>query len=248
VTTWTRGRWVGVALPDGTSRHDWVPEEQSPSPDGKPGLWHIVGESGEQGRWEWHPALAAKAPPPARAGAANGRPPASGPSSTHYRPYRAIWLPSWLGTKRPLLISNRATVLGAVAAVAALAVLAFAVVAFTIGGSDEPGAPAASRATAPRSADLEFPKVSGPWTLYRVTVERDPATGNFTGRATVGYTGSDSSGASIRVVIDVFRGSGAVAQLAGKADRVKSGSYAEVDLTSKDDWVRQQDGFTFSAG
>jgi hypothetical protein len=50
------GQWAQVLRPDGSVRHDWVPAEQPPSPDGAPGLWHVVEDQpGEPTRWEWHP-------------------------------------------------------------------------------------------------------------------------------------------------------------------------------------------------
>lgn len=58
------GRWVGVRRIDGTSRTDWRPDEQPPSPDGSPGSWHVVTEGGEPPRWEWAPLAPAPSPPP----------------------------------------------------------------------------------------------------------------------------------------------------------------------------------------
>ena len=56
------GRWIGVTLRDGSTRYDWVPDDQPPSPDGTPGRWHVVGQSGEPGRWEWRESRAVAAP------------------------------------------------------------------------------------------------------------------------------------------------------------------------------------------
>ncbi|HEX3825936.1 MAG TPA: RDD family protein [Sporichthyaceae bacterium] len=58
------GRWVTVKLPDGATREEWIPAEQPPSPDGGPGLWHVVPHpnAGESG-WVWHPEQAPPLPP-----------------------------------------------------------------------------------------------------------------------------------------------------------------------------------------
>lgn len=52
------GNWVNVPLPGGQGRWDWVPTEQPPWPDGRPGVWHIVGAPGRAGTWEFFPASA----------------------------------------------------------------------------------------------------------------------------------------------------------------------------------------------
>jgi hypothetical protein len=53
MTVTAAGRWIGVTLPDGSTRYDWLPDDQPPSPDGAPGSWHVVGAPGEEGHWEW---------------------------------------------------------------------------------------------------------------------------------------------------------------------------------------------------
>src|SRR5689334_11570956 len=59
------GEWVAVPIEGAPDRWDFVPTEQPPSPDGRPGRWHVVGGSGtEVGKWEWFPAAAAPPPPP----------------------------------------------------------------------------------------------------------------------------------------------------------------------------------------
>lgn len=51
------GHWVLVPLPRTGGRHDWIPAAQPPSPDGRPGLWHVVPDlPGGATRWEWFPA------------------------------------------------------------------------------------------------------------------------------------------------------------------------------------------------
>src|SRR4051812_30955692 len=60
------GDWVAVPIPGAPDRWDWVPAEQPPSPDGRPGKWHVAGGTGPQaGKWEWFPAIGATPPPPA---------------------------------------------------------------------------------------------------------------------------------------------------------------------------------------
>lgn len=55
------GEWVAVPLTDGTLRYDWLPAEQPPSPDGRPGVWRLVpGEIDGYGSWVFFPA----SPPP----------------------------------------------------------------------------------------------------------------------------------------------------------------------------------------
>jgi hypothetical protein len=54
----TEGQWVRVALADGQERYDWVPLLQPNSPDGYPGVWHVVGPAaGDSGQWQWFPAI-----------------------------------------------------------------------------------------------------------------------------------------------------------------------------------------------
>lgn len=58
------GRWVEITRPDGTTRRDWRPDEQPPSPDGGPGDWHVVlGVGGAPDDWAWIPMAAPAAPP-----------------------------------------------------------------------------------------------------------------------------------------------------------------------------------------
>lgn len=68
------GEWVSVNLPNGSIRQDWVPDDQPDSPDGAPGLWHVVTESEGSHRWEWHE----RKPPPL--------PPAPPPSAVRLEP------------------------------------------------------------------------------------------------------------------------------------------------------------------
>ncbi|MGQ0846405.1 MAG: hypothetical protein ACT4QF_19950 [Sporichthyaceae bacterium] len=49
------GEWVQVG-----NRQDWVPTDQPPSPDGSPGLWHVVTDPDGSNRWKWHQ----RRPPP----------------------------------------------------------------------------------------------------------------------------------------------------------------------------------------
>lgn len=49
------GEWVTVVLADGSTRQDWVPDEQPDTGNAGPGRWHVVTE-GATHRWEWHPA------------------------------------------------------------------------------------------------------------------------------------------------------------------------------------------------
>jgi hypothetical protein len=52
-----QGSWARVVSPTGPERLDWVPTTQPPSPDGRPGLWHVVVDThGAFLRWEWHSA------------------------------------------------------------------------------------------------------------------------------------------------------------------------------------------------
>lgn len=48
------GEWVPVQLVDGSWRHDWMPAEQPPSPDGTSGVWRLVpGSVDGYGSWVW---------------------------------------------------------------------------------------------------------------------------------------------------------------------------------------------------
>lgn len=58
------GEWVWTTLPGGTTRMDWVPTEQPPSPDGTSGRWHVVSLPGQESRWEWYPGPVAARPAP----------------------------------------------------------------------------------------------------------------------------------------------------------------------------------------
>lgn len=205
------GRWIAVTLRDGSTRYDWLPDEQPPSPDGTPGRWHVVGAPGGEGHWEWCE---------------------SQPDSTPTIPF----------SLRPFVMSYRTAILAAAAVVALLAAV---IVTFAAPHGDGSG-PASSADGAPSVApDLEFPKHSGPWTLYSVTVERVRSTKAFAGRATVGYTGPAPSAAHRRIVIDVVRGGRTVGELTGTTGQVTRGHYTTVALTSKDAWVANADGFAF---
>ena len=104
------GEWVAVPIPGQPDRWDFVPAEQPPSPDGRPGTWHVVGGSGtEVGRWEWFPSAAPPPPPPppppastmtwesATTTPASAQPAAATPPSTQ----QAAATPSWDQTAPP---------------------------------------------------------------------------------------------------------------------------------------------------
>jgi hypothetical protein len=203
------GRWIAVPLRDGSTRYDWLPDEQPPSPDGTPGRWHVVGAPGGEGHWEW----------------------------CESQPGEAPAMPFSL---RPYLMAYRSAIVSVVAVVALLAAV---IVTFAGGDGADPAPSAQSAPTAP--PDLEFPKRSGPWTLYSVTVERVRSTKTFAGRATVGYTGPGPASAPRRLVLHVVRGGRIVGELTGTIGRLERGGYTTVALSSKDAWVADPDGFVF---
>ena len=101
----TGGHWVRVRFSDATTRLDWIPDEQPPAPDSRPGAWHVLPDpAGGASRWEWHPGSSPRplvvslaeqaAPPPADVyetqpllqAVPNRAPRAAAPLSVHPQP------------------------------------------------------------------------------------------------------------------------------------------------------------------
>lgn len=165
------GRWVDVPQPDGTSRRDWRPDDQPPSPDGGPGSWHVVTGGGQANRWEWIPAAVVPPPPPigapqdpsgaqwlspaaqgaARSGAGATAPLAQSPAAGAGRPRHPL-LPASLRSGRALVVG---------AGVLAALVVAASVVPMIIGSDGGSGYDRAAVAAATTQNDQrlaqEFP-------------------------------------------------------------------------------------------
>lgn len=93
-------------------------------------------------------------------------------------------------------------------------------------------------------ADLDFPKVSGDWTLNSVDLTRD-VEGEFGGTGVIAYTGKNMATATF--VLVVYSGGRPVATLRGATSRAKPKTSTTVSWVCADAFVEEYDGYTFSA-
>jgi hypothetical protein len=107
------------------------------------------------------------------------------------------------------------------------------------------GRPAPTPGASPAGVDTTFPKASGQWTLFTVTIDRDAA-GNFTGTGVIGYEGV-ATAESAKFDLGVFSEGRQVATLHAATSQARPHSPTTVRWTSDQPWVEQEDGFTFAA-
>ncbi len=105
-------------------------------------------------------------------------------------------------------------------------------------------APSTPTPTPVSGADLDFPKVSGDWTLSSVKLTRD-LEGSFGGTGVIAYTGTNTATATF--VLVVYSGGRPVATLRGATSRAKPRTSTTVSWVSADAFVEKHDGYTFTA-
>jgi hypothetical protein len=93
-------------------------------------------------------------------------------------------------------------------------------------------------------ADLEFPKVSGDWTLNSVDL-KEGLEGSFGGTGVIAYTGKKMATGSFTLV--VYSGGRPVATLRSATSRAEPKTSTTVSWVCGDPWVEEYDGYTFTS-
>lgn len=224
------GRWVPVDDPHWPGRADWVPTEQPASPDGRPGVWHVVtGAPGQPSTWEWHPsAPPMPAQPPAAPQQGWAQPSPVYAQAVEQRRRKWPWI------------------------AAALVVLAVAIGAANSGGPDSSATlTTAGQDTTAAAKGVDstkgFPLQDGDWRLDSLTMSKDIA-GDFTGHGQITYTGADKGGGDTLIQITIYTTGNQVASMSATVDNVPPGRSKTIEFFSQDDYVPGSHRFTFQAG
>ncbi|MGQ0467161.1 MAG: hypothetical protein ACT4QG_17830 [Sporichthyaceae bacterium] len=210
------GAWVEVPRPDGTTRRDWRPDEQPPSPDGSPGCWHVVTGDGQPDRWEWIGAASG-----AVARAATIAPRTVGGASAVLAAPGAATLAAPAGDARARGSLPRPKKTAVVGALVAVAVLAGAAVVIGLGGG---GAASGSLPTTLGPGQTSNEQIAGEIAVafdqFQVV---DDGTGGQRGLVQVQFVNNGVESRSFDVRVRAVDGQGAAVEDLTRVDNLEPG-------------------------